>query len=464
MVTNGAVIKETTPTIFTIFGITGDLAQRKLLPSLLSLYSKKLLPQKFAVVGFGRRQFSRSDFRQFVRDEMHIKHGQFKEEDVKHFIDHIIYEQGFFDNPLAYETLATRFEAIDKEFGRCSNKLFHLSVPPSLYEIILRNLAASGLTIPCGGNLGWTRVLVEKPFGSDTNTAAALDTLLGELFKEEQIFRIDHYLAKETVQNILAFRFANSLFEPLWSHRHIEKVEIKLLEKIGLEGRGAFYDSLGALKDVGQNHILQMLAIIAMDQPECLDATSIRQGRAKVLKHLSPINYRNIHLYGERGQYAGYKEEHGVSPESETETYFKIKATIDSARWKNVPFILESGKALSESRAEIAVYFKNPDGDDRSNKLTFRIQPHEGIELHFWVKTPGLEMLVEPHTMNFFYKDISQAIPDAYEKVLFDAIIGDQTLFTSTDEVHYAWRFITPIIESWDRLPLMTYQKGSKKM
>lgn len=452
-----------TPTIFIIFGITGDLAQRKLLPALLSLYAKKLLPQRFSIVGFGRRDFQKEEFRQFVRDEINIKPGQYKEEDVKHFLDHICYQQGFFDNDDSYTRLAEKLQSIDKGFGQCSNKLFHLSVPPTLYEGVLSHLSTSGLTIPCGGNLGWTRVLVEKPFGSDIETAQALDNLLGELFHEEQIFRIDHYLAKETMQNILAFRFANSLFEPLWSFRHIEKVEIKLLEKIGLEGRGAFYDTVGALKDVGQNHLLQMLAIVAMEQPRYLDADSIRTERAKILQNLVPITARTIHTTALRGQYDGYRSETGVKKGSETETYFKIKAHVDNARWKGVPFYIESGKALKESKAVIDVYFRNPDGDDRYNVLSFRIQPHEGIELLFWIKTPGFGMQIEPKTMKFHYSDSPDmaALPDAYEKVLFDAIMGDQTLFTSTDEVMAAWEFITPIIKNFERIPLKIYPKGS---
>lgn len=454
------------PTIFVIFGITGDLAQRKLLPALLSLYVKKHLPNKFAIVGFGRRQFTRLDFRQFIRDEINIKPGQYKEEDVKHFLDHISYEQGLFDDLEAYKNLAEKLMMIDKSFGICSNKLFHLSVPPTLYEGILNNLSESGLTIPCGGNEGWTRVLVEKPFGNDTDTAIALDNLLGRLFHEEQIFRIDHYLAKETMQNILAFRFANSLFEPLWSFRHIDRIEIKLLEKIGIVGRGAFYDNVGALRDVGQNHILQMLAIIAMDQPEYLDAVSIRKERAKVLKSLSPINYRNITHYAIRGQYEGYRTETGVMQGSETETYFKIETYLDLPRWKDTPFVIESGKSMSKSEVVINVFFKNPDGDESQNSLVFRIQPEEAIEVKFWVKTPGFGMLVEPKTLKFNYADFGQsgALPDAYEKVLYDAILGDQTLFTSTDEVIAAWNFITPIIDAWDKVPLTKYPKGAHEV
>ncbi len=453
------------PTIFIIFGITGDLAGRKLLPSLLNLYVRNNLPKKFAIVGFSRRAFTREDFRQFIRTHMKVKAGQYKEEDIKHFIDHMYYEQGNFDEPQSYAQLSQRLKLIDDGFGQCSNKLFHLSIPPSLYESIFDHLANSGLTVPCGGDEGWTRVLVEKPFGSDVETAKNLDKKLGKLFNESQIFRIDHYLAKEAIQNIVAFRFANSLFEPLWNHHHIDKVHIKLLEKIGMEGRGATYDYIGALKDVGQNHILQMLALIAMDNPDSLDAIDIRNARAHILKHLRPMTTRNINQYAVRGQYEGYKTETGVREHTQTETYFRLETYVDTARWKNVPFYLESGKSLFETKTEIDIYFKN-DTEDRQNILTFRIQPDEGIKIRFWVKTPGFDMKVEPKTLKFKYADFQSlsVLPDAYEKVLFDAIMGDQTLFTSTDEVLYAWKYISTVISSWNAVPLTIYKKGSQEI
>jgi glucose-6-phosphate 1-dehydrogenase len=396
---------------------------------------------------------------------MKVKAGQYKEEDIKHFIDHMYYEQGNFDEPQSYAQLSQRLKLIDDGFGQCSNKLFHLSIPPSLYESIFDRLANSGLTIPCGGDEGWTRVLVEKPFGNDVETAKNLDKKLGQLFNENQIFRIDHYLAKEALQNIMAFRFANSLFEPLWNHHHIDKVHIKLLEKIGMERRGATYDYIGALKDVGQNHILQMLALIAMDNPDSFDAVEIRNARAHILKHLRPMTPRNINQFAVRGQYEGYKTETGVREYSQTETYFRLETYIDTARWKNVPFYLESGKSLYETKTEIDIYFKN-ESEERQNVLTFRIQPDEGIKIRFWVKTPGFDMKVEPKTMKFKYADFQSlsVLPDAYEKVLFDAIMGDQTLFTSTDEVLYAWKYISTVISSWNAVPLTIYKKGAQEI
>ncbi len=454
------------PTIFIIFGITGDLSGRKLLPSLLNLYVKKLLPPKFAIVGFSRRSFTREEFREFLRGHMHVKPGEYREEEIKHFLDHIYYEQGLFDDATSYANLAMRLKLLDDGFEQCSNKLFHLAVAPTFYETILEHLSNSGLTIPCGGDEGWTRVLVEKPFGHNIETAKKLDKRLGELFDESQIFRIDHYLAKEALQNILAFRFSNTLFEPLWNHNHVEAVHIKLLEKVGIEGRGAFYDDIGALKDVGQNHILQMLALVAMEPPEKFDAASIRKERAKLLSKLKPPTPKKLSESVIRGQYEGYANEKGVKRNSRTETYFRLETYIDSPRWKNVPFYLESGKALAEAKSEIDIYFKNENDSDRQNILTFRIQPDEGIKIRFFVKTPGFGMKVDPKTLKFKYSDshAPDALPEAYERVLYDAIMGDQTLFTSTDEVMQAWKFITGIVNLWGNLPLAIYKKGSQNV
>ncbi len=465
------------PTIFIIFGITGDLAARKLLPALLGLFVKKMLPKRFAIIGITRRSFSKEEFRESIRSHIHIKQGQFKEEDIKHFMDHFSYEQGLFDSELLYENLSKSIKAIDDRWGQCSNKLFHLSVPPSLYEGILTRVAGSALNVPCADGSGWTRILIEKPFGNDTHTAVSLDKLLGKLFDEEQIFRIDHYLAKESLQNIMAFRFANSMFEPLWHRQYIDKVHIKLFEKVTVESRGEFYDGVGALKDVGQNHVLAMLALIAMEEPKSFDVGAIRRERARVLDRLAPISHRTIDKLVTRAQYEGYLTEPGIPADSVTETYFRIEARIKSPRWKGVPFYMESGKAFAESRTEIDVYFKpsscklpnakvfhgdDHKGIDRQNILTFRIQPDEGIKIRFFVKTPGYSMAAEPKILKFKYAD-ALAHPDAladYERLIHDAFIGDQTLFASTDEIMASWKFVMPILASWGELPLKIYKKG----
>lgn len=468
------------PTIFVIFGITGDLAARKLLPALLALYVKKLLPPRFAIVGFSRRSFTREEFRELIRSRMNILPGQFNEEDIKHFLDHMSYEQGYFDSPIAYARLAEKLKSIDDNWGQCSNKLFHLSVPPNLYEGILKDLANSKLTIACDDRSGWTRILIEKPFGNDIVAAKSLDKLLGKLFKEEQIFRIDHYLAKEALQNIVAFRFANPIFEPIWNNKHIDKVHIKLYERFGVEGRGSFYDPIGALKDMGQNHMLQMLALIAMNEPRSLRAEDIRRERLAVLKSLVKIAPRKIQDSVARGQYKGYLDEKGVSAHSTTETYFRIATTINQARWKGVPFYLENGKALEESKTEIDIYFKNGKkkliinkegkktlSPEDQNILTFRIQPDEGIKIKFFVKTPGYGFATEPKTLKFKYSDVSafNAITrNDYERLIHDAFIGDQTLFASTGEIMASWEFVTPILENLDKLPLNIYEKGAREV
>lgn len=462
------------PTVFVIFGITGDLASRKLLPALLALYAKKLLPSRFAIIGFSRRSFNREEFREFIRSKMNIRPGEFNEEDIKHFLDHMTYEQGFFDTMPAYERLKERLAVIDARWGQCSNKLFHLSVPPNLYEGILTHLANSKLTVPCDDLSGWTRVLIEKPFGNDIETARSLDKLLGKLFDEKQIFRIDHYLAKEALQNILAFRFTNPIFEPMWRREHIDKVHIKLFEKDGVDGRGSFYDKIGALTDVGQNHMLQMLSIIAMNRPKTFSAEDVRKERAKIMGQLKKIGRKELKTKVVKGQYAGYRSEQGVDPVSSTETYFRIEARLASPRWKGVPFYLESGKAMAESKAEIDIYFKNnsklhpnPDRDaDGPNILTFRIQPDECIKIRFFVKTPGYGFSVEPKTLRFKYSDSESfaSKPNDYERLIHDAFIGDQMLFASTDEIMASWKYVTPILENLDQVPLTLYEKGTKEV
>jgi len=454
------------PTIFVIFGITGDLAARKLLPSLLALYSKRMLPVRFAIVGFSRRSFTREEFRELIRERMNIRPGQFREEEVKHFLDHISYEQGNFDSGPAYTRLSERLKNIDDRWGQCSNKLFHLSVPPNLYEGILNSLAISKLTLPCDDKSGWTRVLIEKPFGNDIVHARSLDRLLGQLFEESQIFRIDHYLAKEALQNIIAFRFTNPIFAPMWRREHIDKVHIKLFEQGGIEGRGSFYDPIGALTDVGQNHILQMLALITMKEPKTFSADDIRRERVIVLRALKKFSRRQLKENVAMAQYEGYLAESGVAASSKTETYFRIRASIGLSQWKGVPFYLESGKALSESKTEIDIYFKNRKNPAEQNILTFRIQPDECIKIKFYVKTPGAGFATEPKTLRFRYSDVASfsSLPNDYERLIQDAFVGDQTLFASTDEIMASWEFVTSIIQNRDVIPFSVYPRGAREV
>lgn len=455
------------PTTIVIFGITGDLAKRKLIPALFNLYKNNHLPKNFSIVGFARSEWSDEDIQKYVKTSIQEKGFVIDEEkDTENFFKKWSHVNGDFTTLEAYTKLLAKIESIDNALGMCGDKIFHLAVPPELYETIFDNLHASGLGDLCSGVGGWTRILVEKPFGDNWDSAEKLDEKLGLLFKEEQIFRVDHYMSKEAIQNILAFRFANSLFEHLWDTRFIESVRIKLWEKNGIEGRGAFYDKNGALRDVGQNHVLQMLSFIAMEDPGVMDPKSIRRSRVRVLDALRAISPEDMIRRVSRAQYSGYLDEKNVAPNSKTETFFKIEAFVDNERWKDVPFTLESGKGMIENKTEIEIVFKGktfclllPDQEVLcpQNKLTFMIQPHEGISVTFWSKKPGFGMVLEPKTLSFEYGVTKDSIPDAYERVIYDCIVGDQTLFTSTEEVLSSWKFITPIIEHFDKVPLETY-------
>lgn len=463
---SGNLTNQNAPTIVAIFGATGDLAQRKLIPALFHLFVAGYLPEAFQIVGISRRDIGDSGYRDLARAAL-ASVAQGKEVELEKFLTHLTYLAADFTAALSYQTLSDRLIEVEAGMGQCANKLFYLAVPPMSYGTIFRELADSGLTIPCSDETGWTRVLVEKPFGNDNETAQKLDALLGLLFKEDQIFRIDHYLAKEALQDILLFRFANALFEPVWNSEYIDHVEIKLHETTTVSGRGKFYDGVGALRDVGQNHVLQMVALVAMENPGVLTAERIREARASLLSHVVPLSTKDV----VRGQYEGYRAEDGVAPDSMTETYFRIKLSLPSERWRGVPFYLESGKALAESKTEIVVHFKPPKdclcdmpGHDHGNVITFRIQPNEGITVLFWAKRGGFAPGLEQKRLSFSYRDGSELatrIPDAYERVLYDAVMGDQILFTSTDEVAAAWKIITPILELWKNEPLLRYEKGS---
>ena len=454
-----------TPTTIVIFGATGDLAKSKLFSALFSLFEQGMLPKKFKIVGFAKPEMSDGEFQKFITESI----GN----EGKRLVGSALYQTGLFEDEAAYKNLGETLVRIDKEFNVCTNKLFYLAVAPKYYKTIFENLANSGLTISCSDGEGWTRVLVEKPFGEDAQTAQELDDLLAKLFREEQIFRIDHYLARETMQNILAFRFSNVIFEPLWNNKYIEHVEIKLLEKEGVGERGTFYDEIGALRDVGQNHLLQMLALIAMGHPQRFEAGPIRRERAKILEALVEISEEEIPNVTFRAQYEGFRKLEGVKDESKTETYFKVKAYINNARWSGTPFYLESGKGLKEDLVVIDIYFKAatpcfcppPHKDHRhQNKLSLILKPKEGINIRFWAKKPGLTNDIEPKNLAFEYGkgDAPATRSEAYEKILFDCIQGEQMLFASTEEVVAAWRFIMPILHGWEKnlVPLKTYKKG----
>jgi len=455
------------PSIFIICGATGDLVRRKLLLALFRLFIRNELPNKFALVAFSRREWVDEEYRAFARDILLKLVTEEEKKYVSKFLNAIYYHRGHFDDQKSFARLQDLLLRIDRIFEVCANKLFYLATPPNYYMSIIENMDVIGLNLPCGGDKGWARILIEKPFGRDIDSARKLDKQLKKSFQEEQIFIIDHYLAKETIQNILAFRFSNHFLEPIWNKDAIEKIHIKMLEKDDIAGRGALYDDLGALRDVGQNHLLQMLALIAMDEPEGLKGEVLRIARAQVLSKLKRSE-KKLKENVVRAQYRGYQNEQNIKLNSTTETYFRVTCEINNKRWSGVPFILESGKALSESRVSIKVYFKGKicrcyevDHRVHQNTLEFRIQPNEGVALELWTKKPGLRFEVMPRILSFMYTAPEETSFDAYEKVLYDCFFGDQTLFQSTDEIEAAWKFITPILKCWHTLPLYQYEKGA---
>ncbi|MBI2484036.1 glucose-6-phosphate dehydrogenase [Candidatus Uhrbacteria bacterium] len=463
--------KSTTPTIFIVFGATGDLMRRKLIPSLYQLYQRKLLPPLFHVIGYSRREWSDDEFRALVLASLQDRIKNLDEGVIHPFLHLFSYSSGFFDTVDGYNKLAQRLGVRDKEWSTCANKFFYLAVPPEYYETIFRHLADSHLASSHSEESGWTRVIVEKPFGKNLKTAEKLDALLGKLFSEEQVYRIDHYLGKETVQNILAFRFSNSFLEHAWNNDFIERIHIKISEKIDIEGRGELFDGVGMLRDMGQNHILQLLALFTMDTPKDFSADTIRAGRAEVLRALAPYTTRTVREHTIRGQYEGYAREKNVAPDTQTETYYMIRAFIRTRRWRGVPIILENGKALKDAIAKISVRFRHPapclcPGDAHfHNVLRYQIQPQERISMSFWVKRPGTEMKIEENDFVFDYK---QAYPDTefmgpYEKLLLDVLEGNQTLFVSTPEIMASWRFVDNVLRSWKRSDqqVVLYKKGT---
>lgn len=458
------------PTVLIIFGATGDLMERKLLPSIFHLYQKGFLPRFFRVIGFAKENLETKDYRFWLKKNLSPK-----SKGINDFLQSFFYQSGLFEDLNSYKELGEKLGFIDEKFKICANKLFYLAVPPNYYEIIFKNLALSGLTKPCGPQEGWTRILVEKPFGEDLEKAKKLDELLEKLFKEVQIFRIDHYLAKETVSNILIFRFTNSFFENLWSKEYIEKIEIKLLESSGVEKRGLFYDKIGALIDVGQNHLLQMLALITMDSPLDLSTVPIRENKLKVLQKLHKFSEKEVKINTQRGQYQGYLNVPGVKLNSKKETYFKIKAFLDIPKWQGVPIFLESGKKMNRDLSEIKITFKRKDKcvfckkanvDQHKNTLTFRIYPKEGILFSFNSKKPNSKMEIEKKELHFFYEESyrRKKILSDYDKLLIDAFLGDQTLFLSTKEILASWEFIDPILKAWHKnvIPLKVYKPNAK--
>lgn len=455
------------PTAIVIFGGTGNLAETKLLPALFGLYIDQMLPEAFTVIGLSRKELSREEYQAFVKQSILAKEPTSDESALAEFCSRVRFSSGNFGDDASYESVKEELLAFDEVTGQCTSKLFYLAVPPNLYGEIFEKLKQSNAMNLCDGQGSWSRILVEKPFGSDLLTATGLEEQLCELFTEDQIYRIDHYLAKEAIENIIALRFANSILSDSWNDERIESIALRLFESQDVSTRGSFYDGIGALRDVGQNHMLQMLALLTMLPADVHDAKAVRASRLAAIKSLV-MHDTDIRL---RAQYEGYKETEGVKPGSETETYFKIGTHIDSELWKNVEVTLESGKALNASFAEAVITFRPIDkcqcagaegAHEHRNVLRIAFSPTQSISLTMWVKAPGFGFkLQERELVLASYQGEVFRSPEAYERVLYDCIVGDQTRFVSGDEVKAAWNFITPILESFKEIPLHEYTKGS---
>jgi len=465
-----------------IFGATGDLTRRKLLPALYRLVQQHLIPAEFAILGVSRQQMSDQEYRAKMREAL----AEFGDEDPvdeaawSSFADGIFYIRGEFKDAETYTIVRSRLKEIDEQRKTQGNHLFYLATAPEFFGVIANQLAQANLARAEGK--AWARIIVEKPFGHDLESARTLNNQLAAVFAEHQIYRIDHYLGKETVQNLLVFRFANSIFEPLWNYQYIDHVEITNAEAIGVEGRGAYYEGAGALRDMMQNHVFQLVSLIAMDPPVSLKSDDVRDEKVRALKTLRPIPADRVDEYAARGQYGpgqvlgetvvGYREEPGVDPNSSTETFAALKITFDNWRWANVPFFLRSGKRLQKRVTEIAIYFKegphrmftNTDAPLEPNVLVIRIQPNEGITLRFGAKLPGQAMRIRWVNMDFRYgSSFGVKPPEAYERLLLDCMLGDSTLYARRDMVERGWEIVTPVLEAWKKpaLDFPNYEAGS---
>ncbi|MEX0800266.1 MAG: glucose-6-phosphate dehydrogenase [Dehalococcoidia bacterium] len=457
------------PSTLVIFGASGDLTHRKLVPALYDLAREGLLPGGFSVVGFARRPKTDEQFRDEMREAIsrHSRGKPLQPALWEEFASNLYYCQSSFDDPAGYENLARMLEDLDRETGH-RNRLYYLATPPESYATIARRLGEAGLA---STQEGWTRIIVEKPFGRDLNSAAELNQVLNAVFDEAQVYRIDHYLGKETVQNLLVFRFANGIFEPIWNRRYVDHVQITVAESIGVEGRGAYYENAGVIRDIVQNHVMQLMSLAAMEPPATFEPNAVRDEKVKVLRALRPIPPQAAADFIVRGQYApgvisgekviGYRQEEDVALDSTTETYLAIKLFIDNWRWAGVPFYIRSGKALPKRVTEIAIVFRQPPlalfptsgGRLEPNVLSITIQPDEGISLKFGSKVPGpgSELRIRPVEMEFRYgTSFGVAAPEAYERLLLDAMLGDATLYTRSDEVEAAWAIIMPVLEGWE--------------
>jgi glucose-6-phosphate 1-dehydrogenase len=462
--------RPSSPAIIVIFGANGDLAKRKLLPALFNLYHERILPEKFLIVGNGRRGDLKSwvaDMKEAVRT--HSRRGEPNEAEWNAFAENLQFALGGIDDPNLYDELRGLISKTETEWTEAANRIYYLSIPPSLVGPAIHGLSDAGLS----SDLSRDRVVIEKPFGTDLDSAEKLNDIVNEAFDECQVYRIDHYLGKETVQNLLAFRFGNALFEPIWNRSYIDHVQITVAEDVGVESRGEFYETAGALRDMIQNHLLQVMCMIAMEPPVSFEADEVRNKKVDVMKAVRAIPPGELYKFAVRGQYSagnigdekavGYRQEEGVDRVSSTETYAAIKLYIDNWRWQDVPFYLRTGKRLPRKLSQVSIEFKpvphqifsGSAGDHfEPNRLIINIQPKEGIVLRFQSKQPGKGMKLQTVNMDFYYSEAFHVEPpEAYETLLYDVMQGDSTLFMRADQEHIAWSLIQPILDIWTETP-----------
>lgn len=452
-------IKPADPQAVVIFGASGDLTRRKLLPAFFHLFVEGLLPQGFAVVGYARSRMSDEEFQQRARRSIEeFGRCPVTDEEWAEFKSRLSYVSGEFDSEMAMEHLREHLESTDRDHGTAGGRFYYCATPPAAYPLIVARLAESRMQQDA-------KIVIEKPFGHDLESARELNRTLHEVFHESQIFRIDHYLGKETVQNILVFRFANGMFEPIWNRRYVDSVQIAVAEEIGIEGRGAFYDRTGAIRDMVQTHLFQMLTFFAMEPPVSFEPDRLRDEKVRVLRAMKPVDPGRV----VRGQYLGYHDEPDVAPDSKTETYAALQVEIDTWRWAGVPFNLRTGKHLKRKVTEVSLSFRDVPynvfkGTDATplgrDSLIFRIQPDEGISMSLNIKKPGLGLELDRATLDFGYeRAFKTPLIEAYELLILEAMEGDHSLFTREDEVEQAWEVLTPVLDNPP--PVLHYRPGS---